>query len=288
MKSIVEKNKYIWVMLIACLVLLILPTFFILFAEPEPVAIVVSDQTVSAIEVKASEKKGLQLKEKLQEPEFQEKKPLEGLFDELQKSCDWSTYFVEDPKLSKEQNEVNRYLFMYADEKLRAAFEVLKYNEDRLDKGYSYESIKKYFGFKKKTQVTKESKFIQGLNIPYSSRLETLQVLDAKSRQDLEILVGPKSNSKISLPHSLCRTSTELGRILFCDKLRKPMTDIVLLKKQQAIVKEFATNQKLYAEFDKELSDLQLSENAMLSLWKGYDQNSGFIQQFFLDERYRF
>lgn len=104
-------------------------------------------------------------------------------------------------------------------------------------------------------------------NLLCQRNLENTNVLDEKTWQDLEILCGPKSDPMFYLASKIDRTYTQMGKAaLFC-KMVNPTCTIEQLENQQAIVKELVKDAVLFDELDKQLKELALPENAMLSFW---------------------
>jgi DNA mismatch repair protein MutS len=93
------------------------------------------------------------------------------------------------------------------------------------------------------------------------------EVLDEKTWQDLEILCGPKSDPTFYLASKIDRTCTQAGKATLYSKIVNPSCDIEQLEHQQRIVRELVENPKLFDQLDKQLKDLVIPENAMLSFW---------------------
>ncbi len=93
-------------------------------------------------------------------------------------------------------------------------------------------------------------------------------VLDITSRQDLEMLSGPKSNLSHYLAAKVDRTSTEVGRVIFFKRFICPTQNVEILQNHQTIIKELYTNDELFTAMDNALTKLQAAENIMLSFWE--------------------
>ncbi len=92
-------------------------------------------------------------------------------------------------------------------------------------------------------------------------------VLDKNSWQDLEILCGPKSDVTHYLGAKIDETVTEAGKVIFFKKLIEPTCQPEVLLSNQKIIRELYQNEKLFAEFEKELVRFKEAENIILSLW---------------------
>ncbi len=94
------------------------------------------------------------------------------------------------------------------------------------------------------------------------------KVLDVQSRRDCELLCGPKSSPLSSVAAKIDRTSTEVGKVLFYEKLSQPTSNCDQLR----LIKQKVEHLKASPYYDKfrrllkKLKDEQC-ENSILSLW---------------------
>lgn len=94
-----------------------------------------------------------------------------------------------------------------------------------------------------------------------------IPVLDATSRQDLNLICGPKSDPTFSIATHIDRTQTEAGAATLIKRLCTPTDNITLLQKHQAIIKELSINKKLFENLSNHLAAMHTNESAILSLW---------------------
>ncbi len=95
----------------------------------------------------------------------------------------------------------------------------------------------------------------------------TATVLDATSRQDLNLICGPKSDPSFYIASHLDRTQTQAGAVTLIHRLCTPTDDITLLKERQIIIKELALNKELFTKLSDHLAMMHTYESAILSLW---------------------
>lgn len=92
-------------------------------------------------------------------------------------------------------------------------------------------------------------------------------VLDATSRQDLNLICGPKSDPSFYIASHLDRTQTQAGAVTLIHRLCTPTDDITVLKERQEIIKELAYNEPLFTALSDYLAAMHRYESAILSLW---------------------
>jgi len=109
---------------------------------------------------------------------------------------------------------------------------------------------------------------------PFSQEI----VLDFHSVADLELILGPKSNPAHCVVANLDRSITEAGKGMFMYKVTRPTADLKALKKQQSVVRELCSNEKLFQELNTLTQALVLPENAFLSFW-GQDMFIGCLKR---------
>jgi len=105
-------------------------------------------------------------------------------------------------------------------------------------------------------------------NLLCQKNLISTDVLDEKTWQDLEMLCGPKSDSTFYLASKVDRTYTQMGKALLFAKIVNPPCDSKQFENQQQIIKELVNNTELFDYLNKQLKDLALPENALLSFWE--------------------
>ncbi len=107
----------------------------------------------------------------------------------------------------------------------------------------------------------------------FAEHEETLQhslikpVLDGTSRQDLNLICGPKSDVSFYIAAHIDRTQTEAGSVTLIKRLCSPTDHIATLRKHQAIIKELTHNRKLFDALSNQLAAMHTDESAILSLW---------------------
>lgn len=92
-------------------------------------------------------------------------------------------------------------------------------------------------------------------------------VLDATSRQDLNLICGPKSDPSFYIASHLDRTQTQAGAVTLIHRLCTPTDDLKALQERQTIIKELAVNQELFTTLSDHLATMHKYESAILSLW---------------------
>ncbi len=105
------------------------------------------------------------------------------------------------------------------------------------------------------------------------NKLPESSVLDEVTWQDLNILCGPKSDTRMHLASRITegRTVTSVGTATIFRMLVQPTADVEKLLNQQKVTKELIKNEKLFNDLDSLLKELVVPENIVLSFWDSED-----------------
>ncbi len=122
------------------------------------------------------------------------------------------------------------------------------------------EALKEGQPFQKRKQAFEVLKdlFVQS---NYTSEL----VMDPITWENLQLFCNSENN--IYLGNLINKAVTEFGKVYFLCMIGEPTTDITLLKRRQAIIKELVRNQELYDKVGRLLKVIQHQENNILSLF---------------------
>lgn len=91
---------------------------------------------------------------------------------------------------------------------------------------------------------------------------------DVVTWEDLALFRGSKDETKdVYLGNKLNRTLTEFGRVQFFRMLAEPTVDIAKIEQRQQIIKELATNDKLYNDLLSTFQELKKTENLLISFY---------------------
>lgn len=89
---------------------------------------------------------------------------------------------------------------------------------------------------------------------------------DVVTWQDLNLFNGAQEGSPCFI-EKIDRTRCEISKPILYFLLSQPTTDIRLIHKRQAIIKEFIDNKELFDELENDFSALKKVENILLSFW---------------------
>lgn len=90
--------------------------------------------------------------------------------------------------------------------------------------------------------------------------------------KDLELFVGQGEDVSGHIFNKVNNTVTVFGEIALAHMLANPTTDMALLQKRQALIKELISNQELFNQVEAQLVRAKNAENGFLSFWKEEDQ----------------
>lgn len=92
-------------------------------------------------------------------------------------------------------------------------------------------------------------------------------VLMPEAINELNLLCGEQGSLKTNLRTITDRTNTTFGSVVFARMLAEPTSDIDVLNKRQLFIRALLENEKLYAECEKALLNVQNAEDHLLTLW---------------------